>query len=138
MVDDRWDTARIFSELERVFEPRLVRSYAALIGDPSEGFRRVRREFSAGVSMKAPGNNDINADDEAKKTLILAHVLLAIFSALSKGSDRWTPLPELQGRRWPDVESDLLMWAAKHGSSDIRTIPDAPGTPTAAAAPQER
>lgn len=137
MNEEQWETTRLFDELEKCFDRDLVERYRSLTVNPTKGFETTHHDFNEMVAAAATADHDINREG-VKQKLILGHVLLAIFSGLSKGKTSWMALPEMKGKKWSQIETDLLLWAAQHGSSDVRTLPNSPGTPKAAATRQER
>lgn len=136
MAEESWSLDQVFDGLAGVFDRETLDQYRKLADDPTAAFHRARTHFSDEVSRSNP-YNDIN-DDFGKKRLILGHILLAIFSSLAKGEKRFLPLPSFEDLSWSKKENALLLWSARHGSSDIRGLPGAPGTPTREATPQER
>ena len=116
MKDEQlWDTDRVWSELAKQFDATTVDFYRRLAESPTEGFEEAKDHFeeeAAGLSGDVP-------HPDAKRRLVLAHLILAIFDGLRRGETEWKPLPPKK-ERWEDEEASLLLWAAQHGLSDDR------------------
>ena len=113
-----WDIDRIWEALSERFDRETVQYYRRLADSPSEGFEEAREGFRDEVAALAGKSNDINRD-EAKKRLILAHLVFSLFDGLRRGETEWRALPPARGG-WDQQETDLLLWAAQHGTSDDR------------------
>ncbi|HEU5162246.1 MAG TPA: hypothetical protein VFV54_03780 [Thermoanaerobaculia bacterium] len=108
----------IWTDLATRFDASVVERYRSLSKDPARAFETAHAEFRSEVAVLSRSGHDINRSD-AKKLLILGHVLLAMLDGLRRGRSEWTPLPP----RLTDgasEETSLLLWAAQHGASDIR------------------
>jgi hypothetical protein len=108
----------IWSELGNRFDPAVVERYRRLASDPDRAFAATRDDFGGDVAVLSTATHDINRSG-AKRTLILGHLLLAIFDALRRGQRELAPLPA-QRSDWASEETSLLLWAAQFGGSDIR------------------
>ncbi len=108
----------IWTELGERFDRSIVERFRALGADPGRAFETARAEFRGDVAALAHSDHDINRAG-AKQSLILGHVLLAIFDALRRGRRIATPLPPRRPD-WAAEETSLLLWAAQFGGSDIR------------------
>lgn len=108
----------IWTELGERFDRSIVERYRALAADPGRAFETARTEFRGDVATLSTTDHDINRAS-AKQSLILGHVLLAIFDALRRGGRIVTPLPPRRPD-WASEETSLLLWAAQFGGSDIR------------------
>lgn len=108
----------IWTELEARFDRAVVERYRRLAGDPGRAFETARVEFRGEVAAQSRAEHDIHRAG-AKQTLILGHLLLAIFDALRRGRRIAAPLPPRRPD-WASEETSLLLWAAQFGASDIR------------------
>ena len=123
MSDERWELSRVWTALEEtgLFDRELIRYYRKLEHSPTEAFHLAKSGFEEQVSLASGSEHDINRD-ASKAPLVLAHLILAIYSSLSRGDTTFLPLPPLQGKSWPEQETLLLTWAAQHGMSDDRML----------------
>ena len=108
----------IWADLATRFEAAVVDRYRALAKDPGRAFETARVEFRSEVAVLSREGHDINRSD-AKKLLVLGHVLLAVLDGLRRGRSEWTPLPPPRADLASE-ETSLLLWSAQHGASDIR------------------
>ncbi|HUF17815.1 MAG TPA: hypothetical protein VMS12_07215 [Thermoanaerobaculia bacterium] len=123
MPDERWELGRVWTALEEsgLFDRELIRYYSKLEHSPSEAFHLAKSGFEEQISLLSGSAHDINSD-ASKAPLVLAHLILAIYSSLSRGDTTFIPLPRLEGKSWPEQETALLTWSAQHGMSDDRMI----------------
>ncbi len=123
MTGQRWEIARVWTALEEsgLFDRELIGYYRKLEHSPSEAFHLAKSGFEEQISLLSGGANDINRE-ASKAPMILAHLILAIYSSLSRGDTTFQPLPPLAGRSWPEQETALLTWSAQHGMSDDRML----------------
>jgi len=123
MADERWELSRVWTTLEEsgLFDRELIRYYRKLEHSPSEAFHLAKSGFEEQVSLLSGGAHDINVG-ASKAPLILAHLILAIYSSLSRGDTMFLPMPALDGKTWPEQETALLTWSAQHGMSDDRLL----------------
>lgn len=113
---DLWDTEKIWIELSERFDATTVDFYRRLAESPTEGFEEAKDHFKEEVARLSGGSPDIEGPD-AKRRLVLAHLILAIFDGLRRGETEWKPMPPKKDR-WDEEETSLLLWAAQHGMSD--------------------
>ncbi len=116
MVKAGWSTQRVWEELAKIFDPATIETYRKLAADPRDAFQIVRENFKNEVDQLSRNQNDIQLH-EAKKHLILGHLLLAVFQALGKGRSDWEPMPDVLHLPWDKQQTALLLWSSKHGSA---------------------
>lgn len=108
----------VWADLATRFDAAVVDRYRVLANDPGRAFDTARAEFRSEVAVLSREGHDINRGD-AKKLLVLGHVLLAMLDGLRRGRSEWNPLPPPRDDLASE-ETALLLWAAQHGASDIR------------------
>ncbi len=123
MAEQRWEIDRVWTALEEcgLFDRELVRYYSRLEHSPSEAFHLAKSGFEEQISLQSGSGHDINSR-ASKAPLVLAHIVLAIYSSLSRGDTSFLPFPLLKGKSWPEQETELLTWSAQHGTSDDRMV----------------
>lgn len=118
MSSEVWEIDRIWDSLAARFDRETVTYYRKLAESPSEGFEEAKDQFAEEVATLTGSSHDINRA-AAKRRLILAHLILAVFDGLRRGETEWKPVPPSQ-ENWEAEETALLVWAAQHGMADER------------------
>ncbi|HSN69167.1 MAG TPA: hypothetical protein VLV48_07980, partial [Thermoanaerobaculia bacterium] len=73
----------IWDDLASRFDSAAVERYRSLANDPAGAFHAARAEFRREVAVLSREGHDINRSD-AKKHLLLGHILLALLDGLRR------------------------------------------------------